>query len=302
MINNHLIKEISALLTVASAAIMEIYESGSFSVSQKDDHSPLTRADLASNAIINKGLQRITPDIPVISEETLHLPYKERRHFKEVWILDPIDGTREFVNRNGEFCISLALIKDGSPVAGFIMAPVTGELWYALEGQGAWYVTEGNAIRLPLTGSDTGDGDGDASSTSICTGSGSGNDTISVTNPGICYDTEIRRKIIITRSRSHHNDKEKEWIDRIIDIFGAVTVIQGSALKFCRLAEGSTSVYPKFGPINEWDVAAGDIILRESGGEIVEVTGGVMPIYNKPDLKQPHFIAYARGIRKLLGE
>lgn len=284
MINDNQIKEISKLLSEASAAIMEIYESGSFSISQKADHSPLTRADLASNAIITKGLSRITPGIPIISEESLHLPYEERRHFREVWILDPIDGTREFVNRNGEFCISLALIMEGSPVAGFIMAPVTGELWYALEGQGAWYVKDGKAVRLPLARTDT------EQSAGICsdndTGAGTGNS----------------RRILITISRSHHNEREKEWIDIIIDRFGAATVIQGSALKFCRLAEGASSVYPKLGSINEWDVAAGDIILRESGGEIREVTGGEMPKYNKPDLKQPHFIAYARGIRKLLEE
>jgi 3'(2'), 5'-bisphosphate nucleotidase len=283
MINSHHIKELSALLSEASAAVMEIYESGSYSISQKADNSPLTRADLASNAIIAKGLSQITPGIPVISEETLHLPYEERRHFKEVWILDPIDGTREFVNRNGEFCISLALIKEGSPVAGFIMAPVTGELWYALKGQGAWYVNGDKAVRLPIARTDT------ERSAGICsdndTGAGGGND-----------------RIKITISRSHHNEREKEWIDSIVDRFGAATVIQGSALKFCRLAEGASSVYPKFGSINEWDVAAGDIILRESGGEIREVRGGEMPMYNKPDLKQPHFIAYARGIRKLLEE
>ena len=262
MITDLQIKKISALLTEASAAIMEIYESGNFSVSQKEDHSPLTRADLSSNGIITKGLLLITPGIPVISEEVLHLPYDERKMFSEVWILDPIDGTREFVNRNGEFCISLALVKEGKPAAGFIKAPVTGELWYALEGKGSWYVKDGKAVRLPLTS----------------TGS----------------------KIIITISRSHHNEAEKQWIDIICDRFEAETVIQGSALKFCRLAEGTASVYPKFGPINEWDVAAGDIILREAGGEIRETSGGEMPEYNKPDLTQPNFIAYAKGVRKLI--
>jgi 3'(2'), 5'-bisphosphate nucleotidase len=300
MINDKHIKEISALMSEASAAIMEIYESGNFSVSQKDDHSPLTRADLASNVIITEGLSRITPGIPVISEEVLHLPYDERKMFSEVWILDPIDGTREFVNRNGEFCISLALIKESNPVAGFIMSPVTGELWYALEGKGAWYVKDGKAVRLPLTRTKTDAG---------CNAEGSrGSDTSSITrtststsdNSSSSTSTGTGSKIIITISRSHHNERKKEWIDSICQRFEAETVIQGSALKFCRLAEGTASVYPKFGPINEWDVAAGDIILRESGGEIRETSGGSMPTYNKPDLKQPHFIAYARGVMKLL--
>jgi 3'(2'), 5'-bisphosphate nucleotidase len=258
------ISDIKLLLKKASASILEVYHSGIYSVQQKADFSPLTLADTISNSIIINGLKSITPDIPVISEETLHLSYEERSLFKEVWILDPIDGTREFVSGNGEFCISLALIRDNRPVFGFILAPVTGELWYAIKGEGAFREKDGEIIRLPIR---------EAPSDNI----------------------------VITISRSHHNDAEKAWIDNITRLHESQVLTQGSAIKFCKLAEGVASVYPKFGSINEWDIAAGDMILTEVGGEVVETLSGREPRYNKPDLKQPFFIAYAPGIRGKIG-
>jgi len=252
------IPAIKSLLKTAAKAILEVYGSDDFSTETKADNSPLTRADTVSNSIIIGGLKPITPEIPVISEETCHLPYEERKLFREVWILDPIDGTREFVSRNGEFCISLALIRNTRPVAGFILEPVTGDFWYAVAGNGSYCERNNTKISLP--------------------------------------STNRHDKIIITRSRSHHNELEKEWIKKIESSFPTKTIIQGSAIKFCRLAEGSASVYPKFGAINEWDVAAGDIILEEAGGKIVETVSGNLPQYNKPDLKIPHFIAFASGI------
>lgn len=256
------ITEIQSLLNKAADAILEVYRSNDFSTEVKADNSPLTRADTISNNIIVQGLKTITPEIPVISEETCHLPYDERKLFKEVWILDPIDGTKEFVSRNDEFCICLALVRNTRPVAGFILAPVTGDFWYAIEGEGSYCEKNNTKSRLPIM--------------------------------------QPKDKIIITRSRSHHNETEKEWIKKIESAHQTETIIQGSAIKFCRLAEGLASVYPKFGSINEWDVAAGDIILSEAGGKIVETGTGTVPQYNKPDLKLPHFIAYAPGVKKLI--
>jgi len=256
--NPGFVPAIKSLLEKAAKAILEVYGSDNFSTETKPDNSPLTRADTLSNNIIIGGLKTITPEIPVISEETCHLPYEERKRFTEVWILDPIDGTKEFVSRNDEFCICLALVRNTRPVAGFILAPVTGEFWYAIEGEGSFCETNNTTTRLPFRNK-----------------------------------TE---KIIITRSRSHHNEAEKEWIKKIESAYKTETIIQGSAIKFCRLAEGTSSVYPKFGSINEWDVAAGDIILSEAGGKILETITGTVPHYNKPDLKIPHFIAFAPGI------
>jgi 3'(2'), 5'-bisphosphate nucleotidase len=247
------ILKITTLLRKASAAIMDVYASGNFDTHTKIDQSPLTRADIISNKIITSGLSEITPNIPVISEETKHLPYEVRKMYSEVWIIDPIDGTREFVSQNGEFCICLALIRERRPVAGFILAPVTGELWYAIQGEGAWLVKDSLKTRLPIH-----------------------------------YPGETK---LILRSRSHHNSAEKEWLEKYRSKYNAEVIIQGSAIKFCRLAEGNASVYPKFGPINEWDIAAGDIILREAGGKITEVETGEEPLYNKESLIQPFFIA-----------
>jgi 3'(2'), 5'-bisphosphate nucleotidase len=260
--NPAFVPAIKSLLEKAAKAILEVYRSDNFSTELKADNSPLTRADTISNNIIVQGLKTITPEIPVISEETCHLPYEERKLFREVWILDPIDGTKEFVSRNDEFCICLALVRNTRPVAGFILAPVTGELWYAIEGEGSYCERNNTTIRLPLM--------------------------------------KPTGKITITRSRSHHNEAEKEWIKKIESAHKTEIIIQGSAIKFCRLAEGNSSVYPKFGSINEWDVAAGDIILSEAGGKIIETGTGTVPHYNKPDLKLPHFIAYAPGADKLI--
>ena len=252
------IPKMTALLRMAGDAVMDIYRSGDYHTETKSDNTPLTKADKTSNSIVSDGLARITPGIPLISEETSHLPYETRKHYNEVWILDPIDGTREFVDRNGEFCICLALIRGQRPVAGFILAPVTGELWYAIEGQGAWKQAGGITTRLPLQ---------------------------SPPQPPV-----------ILISRSHHNETEKKWIERFRADHNAEVSIQGSAIKFCRLAEGKASLYPKFGPINEWDVAAGDIILKEAGGSVTETLTGKEPVYNKESLVQPYFIAETRRL------
>lgn len=244
---------ITALLRKAGEAVMDIYKAGDYNTESKADDTPLTKADKISNLIITEGLKIITPEIPVISEESRLLPYKTRKQYHEVWILDPIDGTREFVDQNGEFCICLALVRGRRPVAGFILAPETGELWYAIEGLGAFKQAGGKTSRLPLQ---------------------------DPPNPPV-----------ILISRSHHNETERKWIEKIKAEQNADVSIQGSAIKFCRLAEGKASLYPKFGAINEWDVAAGDIILKEAGGSITETESGKEPIYNKESLVQPYFIA-----------
>jgi len=241
------------ILSRASEAIMTVYRSESFSTETKADNSPITRADRFSNTVIINGLSELTPGIPVISEETALVTYPERGEYNEVWILDPLDGTREFVTRNDEFCICLALVREGRPVAGFIMAPVTGDLWYAFEGKGSFHEKEGIATRLPMQ---------------------------SPPSPPI-----------VLVSRSHHNSAEKEWIAKYVARTGSEVHSLGSALKFCRLAEGRATIYPKFGPINEWDIAAGDIILTEAGGEIIEKNSQQRPHYNKESLVQPHFVA-----------
>lgn len=249
------IPDIAKLLRKAGDAVIDIYKSGDYNTESKADDTPLTKADKISNQIITAGLNIITPEIPVISEESRLMPYETRKEYHEVWILDPIDGTREFVDRNDEFCICLALIRGRRPVAGFILAPVTGELWYAVECLGAFRESGGKTSKLPLN--------------------------------------QAPYPPVILISRSHHNETERNWIEKIKAEHNAEVRIQGSALKFCHLAEGKASFYPKFGAINEWDVAAGDIILKEAGGSITETESGREPIYNKESLIQPYFIAKA---------
>lgn len=244
---------IKGILAEASASVMDVYRSADFSIHCKPDKSPITRADHLSNSIIIGRLSELAHSIPVISEETTHLPYSVRRDYREVWILDPLDGTREFVGHNDEFCICLALVRERRPVAGFIMAPVTGDLWYAFKGKGSFHEKDGIITRLPLQSPPS--------------------------SP------------VVLVSRSHHNSAEKEWIEKYMARTGGTVTSLGSALKFCRLAEGRATVYPKFGPINEWDVAAGDIILTEAGGEIIETASEQRPQYNKESLVQPHFVA-----------
>lgn len=253
-----ILSDVRDILILASESILKIHNSGDSGTKRKKDGTPVTRADYASNQLIAEKLDECFPGIPIISEESVYLNYALRKNYDYVWILDPIDGTREFVDRNGEFCICLALIRGQRPVAGFILAPVTGELWYAIEGQGAWKQAGGITTRLPLQ---------------------------SPPQPPV-----------ILISRSHHNETEKKWIERFRADHNAEVSIQGSAIKFCRLAEGKASLYPKFGPINEWDVAAGDIILKEAGGSVTETLTGKEPVYNKESLVQPYFIAETRRL------
>ena len=249
--------QISAVISVlreAGREILNVYESDYFGIKIKDDDSPVTRADLASDAVIKERLAHITPGIPVYSEETKDVTFSQRSQWDTLWILDPLDGTKEFIARSDEFCISLALVTKGKPVAGFIHAPVTGETWYAVKGKGAWKLAYGSRLKLPVA---------------------------SVYGP--CR---------INVSRTHHSSKEEEWIMRFCRDHKAVKEIIGSAIKFCRIAEGFTDLYPKFSLIHEWDIAAGQIIIEEAGGRIIETATGKPPVFNKEDYHQPPFIAF----------
>jgi 3'(2'), 5'-bisphosphate nucleotidase len=237
---------------------MRIYRLDDFRTKLKDDNSPVTMADLAADAIIKAGLEAILPGIPVFSEETKDIPFKERSSWNTLWILDPLDGTKEFIARNDEFCISLALVSDQEAVAGFIYEPVTGICWYALKGGGAFRIEKGKSSQLPLK--------------------------------------EESGPYRINISRTHHTEKEAAWIEKFREENTALIHIRGCAVKFCRIAEGVSDIYPKFSPIHEWDIAAGHLIITESGGNIVETATGLAPRYNKEDYHQPSFIAFGSRV------
>lgn len=258
MLNPRQISLITVLLENAGKEILRIYKHNDFDIRIKEDNSPVTIADITSDRIIKDGLSEITPGIPVFSEETKNIGYGIRSKWEMLWILDPLDGTKEFISGNGEFCISLALISFNKPVAGFIHSPVTMETWFAVKGQGAFKLVEGEKVHLPF-----------------------------VNSSGL---------IKITISRSHHIKKEADWIKNLKKQFDSESLAQGSAIKFCRIAEGISDIYPKFGRIHEWDVAAGNIIIEEAGGKMLETATKRPPVYNKRNYFQPPFIAFGKRI------
>ena len=258
MLSKSQINSVTELLRNAGTEIMHVYRLDDFRIKIKDDESPVTIADLASDKIIKNGLEKITPGIPVFSEETKDIDYSIRSSWENLWILDPLDGTKEFIARNDEFCISLALISKHSPVAGFIYAPVTGEFWYAIKGKGAYRIENNSEIKLPLE--------------------------------------ESSGPYRINISRTHHGEKEASWIEAFEKTNSVEIRIHGSAIKFCRIAEGASDIYPKFSLIHEWDIAAGHIIIEESGGRIIEPSTGLPPLYNKEDYHQPSFIAFGKRV------
>ncbi len=231
-----------ALARDAAAAILEVYE-GAFDVERKADASPLTAADLAAHRRIVAGLARLTPDIPVLSEEAAEeTPPAERRGWDRLWLVDPLDGTREFVKRNGEFTVNIALIEGGASVFGVIQAPVGGALWHGETGHGA-FRRDGDEERA-----------------------------IRVRAPAAM-------PLRVAASRSHRDPRTEALMARIGD---TETIARGSSLKFCLLAEGGMDVYPRFGPTSEWDTAAGQCVLEAAGGRVIDPKGRPLR-YNQRD-------------------
>ncbi len=244
----------------ASEIILDVYERD-FDVEYKEDKSPLTVADKRSNAFIVDALRKLYPDIPIISEEISQTPYEKRRDWEYFWLVDPLDGTEEFVSKNGEFTINIALIHHKVPIFGIIHSPVKGVTYYGIKGKGAFMVKEGRTEKLPL----------------------------------FKRDPEVLRVIV---SRSHYTDETKEFVNRLRERYGKVKIINiGSALKLCLLAEGSADIYPRFAPTMEWDIAAGHAIVSEMGGEVLEYPTLKPLEYNKENLVNPWFIAQRGGIK-----
>lgn len=251
-----LLPDLIKLMNKAGEAILNIYK-WDITVTTKTDNTPVTQADILSSQIISKGLKTLTPGIIIISEEEVLLPYSLRKTHKYLWLLDPLDGTKEFINRNDEFSVCLALIENGRPIFGIIYVPVTHEYYYGLKGKGSFKINAiGESIKLPVN------------------------------------DLNHSDVVNVVISKSHRSLQDDEYIDKLKKSEKKVeTIAIGSALKFGRLAEGIADVYPKFGTTMEWDIAAGQIILEECGGNICTTDGSEPLIYNKMDLHNPFFIA-----------
>ena len=247
-----------SIAELASKAIIDIYDDPErFNVQIKDDASPLTAADQASNDIICAGLQDIDQSIPIISEENRQIPFEERSAYNYCWMVDPLDGTKEFVKRNGEFTINIALIENGRVVLGLMHIPVTGESYFASKGDAAHKAHKGEREVINCRKFDN-------------QASGLGM---------VC-------------SRSHPSEATRNYVEKYQD---PILVPRGSALKFSVIAQGDADIYPRLGPTMEWDTAAAQIILECAGGQVLDFESRKPLRYNKENLLNPNFIAFGKG-------
>ena len=250
------LQSILDIARTASAAIMAVYDSPAASASiAKEDNSPLTEADRQAHQQIVRALQQLTPDIPVLSEESPaeHHAVATRKQWSTLWLVDPLDGTREFLKRNGEFTVNIALVHQHRPTLGVVAAPALDLAWTGIPGQGAWrqsLMTASSAAAIPIR--------------------------------------PFAHPPVVLGSRSHRGDS----LDTLLTRLGNPDLqAVGSALKFCRVAEGTADLYPRLGPTSEWDTAAGQAVLEAAGGQVLNLTG--LPLrYNQRDtLLNPAFIA-----------
>ena len=247
----------------AGKSILEIYNSEKYHIETKNDKSPLTSADLASNRIINKRLSIL--QLPILSEENKEIPYDERKSWDEFILVDPLDGTKEFIARNGEFTVNISLIRKNLPVFGVIYAPVPDILYWGGEMQGSWKLERASdyldkkdslikAIKLPSESSDF---------------------------------TNFR----VVASKSHFNNETKDFIAHLDNNAKKIQLVsRGSSLKFCMMADGAADIYPRPGPTMEWDTAAGHIIAKAAGCKIKIWNSDTELTYNKKELLNPGFI------------
>ncbi len=249
------IHKINSIAQKAGDEIMKIYQQD-FEVDYKADNSPLTKADIKSNEIITESLKNIYPEIPILSEENKEIPYNIRKNWEYFWLIDPLDGTKEFVKKNGEFTVNIALIYKKMPVLGVIYAPTLNLLYYAQKDRGAFKQEKNEKPqRLPIYNH-------------------TNNDTL---------------KVIV--SKSHYNQETKKFVDNLKNQYKKIEFINiGSSLKFCLIAEGKADIYPRLAPTMEWDTAAGQAIIEQAGGKVIEFNTQTPLKYNKQNLLNPYFV------------
>jgi len=243
------IEEIKNIALKAGEAIMQIYKKD-FTVEYKDDKSPLTEADLKANEIICSSLEKLYPNIPIMSEENKQTEYEIRKNWEYYWCIDPIDGTKEFIKKNDEFTVNIALVHNDTPVLGVVYAPAIDEMYSAKKGEGAYK----NNQKLPLQTND---------------------------NP--------KEKLSVVASKSHLSPETQEFINNF-DTKEIEQISKGSSLKLCMVATGEADIYPRLAPTMEWDTAAADAIVREAGKMTYQFESNTAVVYNKEELLNPWFI------------
>jgi 3'(2'), 5'-bisphosphate nucleotidase len=236
----------------AGAAIMRVYEAG-FTVQRKEDNSPLTLADLESQRVIIEGLAEMTPGIPILAEESAQAPWGERQSWRELWVVDPLDGTREFVKRNGEFTVNIALVREHEPVLGVVSAPAQGLLYWGALGVGAFSHHRG-AAQIPI------------------------------------HVSAPQNPLRVVGSRSHASAETAAYLTRLGP--HVMTGI-GSSLKFCLVAAGEADLYPRFGPTSEWDTAAGQALLEAAGGHVTRLDGHRLRYNCRDSIINGDFLAFS---------
>jgi 3'(2'), 5'-bisphosphate nucleotidase len=255
----------------AGEKTLEYFEK-EMAVEKKGDNSPLTMADLESNKIINELLE--PTGIPILSEENKILPYEIRKGWHLFWMVDPLDGTKEFIQNSPEYTVNIALIENRKPVIGVIYVPASKVLYYAISGSCAFKVNSGaslsydllisNSVKLPLT-----------------------------SGPKV--------KTAVIGSKSHMSEETLSFIDKLKEYQGECNLVSiGSSLKFCLMAEGTADIYPRFGPTMEWDTAAGQAIAEASNCRLIDANNGEYLRYNKEDLYNPSFIGYNEEFSEII--
>jgi 3'(2'), 5'-bisphosphate nucleotidase len=247
-----LLESVARLAHTAGERILAIYNSD-FAIAQKDDRSPLTEADLASHHSIVAGLSGLTPGVPILSEESSTLPYAQRSLWQRYWLVDPLDGTKEFIKRNGEFTVNIALIEGGVPVLGVVYVPVSGVSYLACRGCGAAKQEPG---REP-------------------------------------HPIRVRKvpggPVMVVGSRSHRGDS----LNRFLDNLGEHEMVgMGSSLKLCLVAEGRADIYPRLGPTSEWDTAAAQCVVEQAGGHVTDTDMQPLRYNTKDSLLNPFFLVF----------
>lgn len=253
---------------IAGDEILKIYTTD-FYVETKSDNTPVTLADKTSGQLIAKAL--FSSNIPIISEEEEICDYSERKDWEHVWIVDPLDGTKEFVKRNGEFAVNIALVKNNKPVIGVIYAPFIRDIYFAYQNGGSYKITQHDMIK-ELTKKNL---------------------------PDHLFEyakklpsQKLPRTYTVVGSRSHLSREINEHVDKLRNLYGEVDMISvGSSIKQCWVAEGKAHEYPRFGTTMEWDTAAGQCILEESGNKLIDLGTGLPMVYNRENMKNNYFIA-----------
>ena len=250
ILNEQLISSTVEIAKLAGEGITEIYNSD-FDYQLKKDLSPITAADNLSHNIITERLKILTPEIPILSEESCDIPYKIRANWTKYWLVDPLDGTKEFIKRNGEFTVNIALIENNTPIFGVIHLPVTSETYWGSQVNGSFYSSGNNDVKE------------------------------------IRVSENHQNPIRLVASRSHPSEMLNSLLKKIVD-YEIIEV--GSSIKFCLIASGQADLYPRFGLTSEWDTAAGEAIARFAGGHVMTANGDSMNYNQKEDYLNPNCI------------